>query len=188
MAALAAASVTSACSKQGKPSETAQRVQEARGEMKGSDSLRAHVVSVDQANKTVLLVDDAGHRFAIEADEAAVATLQPNDEVKAVYQEAVAFALQDPRKAKPAGETKVEESTEQLGKDGVQYGRRITTTVQIVSVSPGGAAVEFRVPEGAVRTVAIEEEKNRQEIANLRPGDSVQVTYTEKLKLSVHEG
>jgi hypothetical protein len=188
-AILASSSATVACSKQGKPTETAtaQRVEKARGEIKDSESLSATVESVDQHSKTVILHDEQGRRFAIEADENAAARLHPNDRVKAVYQESLAFALEDPSKPQGDDETKVEQSAEKKGSDGVQFGRRITTTVQIVAVAPEGKSVEFRVPEGQVRTIAIEDAKHRSEVQNLHPGDSVQVTFTEKLALAVDE-
>ena len=188
-AILASSSATVACSKQGKPTETAtaQRVEKARGEIKDSESLSATVESVDQQSKTVILHDEQGRRFAIEADENAAARLHPNDRVKAVYQESLAFALEDPSKPQGDDQTKVEQSAEKKGSDGVQFGRRITTTVQIVAVAPEGKSVEFRVPEGQVRTIAIEDAKHRSEVQNLHPGDSVQVTFTEKLALAVDE-
>jgi hypothetical protein len=187
-AVLASSLATGACSKQGKPTETAtaQRVEKARGEIKDSESLSATVESVDKESKTVILHDDQGRRFAIEADANAAARLHPNDRIKAVYQESLAFALEDPNKAHD-GETKVEQSADRKGTDGVQFGRRITTTVQIVAVAPEGKSVEFRVPEGQVRTVAIDDAKHQSEVQNLHPGDSVQVTFTEKLVLAVDE-
>jgi hypothetical protein len=188
-AILASSLATVACSKQGKPSETAtaERVEKARGEIRDTESVAATVESVDQASKTVFLRDDEGRRFAIEADANAAARLHPNDKVKAVYQESLAFALEDPTKPHDEAETKVEQSAEKKGSDGVQFGRRITTKVQIVAVAPEGKSVEFRLPEGQARTVTIEDEKHQAAVQNLHPGDSVQVTFTEKLALAVDE-
>ncbi|MEY4513937.1 MAG: hypothetical protein RLZZ450_6059 [Pseudomonadota bacterium] len=138
-------------------------------------------------SKTVILRDDQGRRFAIEADTNAAARLRPNDRIKAVYQESLAFALEDPNKPHDDVETKVEDSDEKKGPDGVQFGRRITTKVEIVAVAPEGKSVEFRVPEGQVRTVAIDDPKHQSAVQNLHPGDSVQVTFTEKLALAVDE-
>jgi len=186
VAALASMSTAGACAKQAKPAQVAQRTERARGEMKETEHLTATVESIDQANKTVMLRDQDGHRFAIEADQGALAQLKPNDEIKVAYQEAVAFSLQDPRTAPSAAPgTKIEEAVEQQQDNGLKVGRRVTTTVKILSVAPRGEAVEFQVPEGPVRTVAIDDPKNQTEVQNLRPGDSVNVTYTEKLALAV---
>jgi hypothetical protein len=186
LAALASASTSGACAKQAKPPQVAQRAERARGEMKETERLTATVESIDHANQTVMLRDDEGHRFAIEADEGALAQLKPEDQIKVAYQEAVAFSLQDPAQAaSDTPGTKIEQETEQQKNNGLKVGRRVTTTVKILSVAPGGEAVEFQVPEGPVRTIAIEDTENQSKVKNLRPGDSVNVTYTEKLALAV---
>jgi hypothetical protein len=186
-AALAASSAAVGCAKNHPPTTVAERAEVAHGTMKDSESLTATVESIDQANRTVVLHDEEGRQFAMDADSEALQRLKPNDQIKVVYQEALSFALEDPEKQHALEQTKVEESAEQTRGNGVQVGRRITTTVQIVSVAPEGKAVEFRVPEGPVRTIAIDNEENQKEIRNLRPGDSVRVTFTEKLKLAVDQ-
>ncbi|HEY6879621.1 MAG TPA: hypothetical protein VI299_16455, partial [Polyangiales bacterium] len=56
-----------------------------------------------------------------------------------------------------------------------------------LAVGDQGQAVEFRAPEGQVRTVAIDDIDNRRKVAALRPGDKVAVTYVEKLGLALDE-
>ncbi|MDB4987659.1 MAG: hypothetical protein JWN04_2837 [Myxococcaceae bacterium] len=187
LATLAAAGATGGCAKHNQPPTTAERAKHAHGEITDNEKLTATVDSIDKANQTIILHDDQGRKFAMDADQSALQRLKPNDQIKVVYQEALAFALEDPAKQKGPDETKVEESAEQTKGNGVQVGRKITTTVQILSVAPRGTSVEFRLPEGPVRTIAIDDEKNQKEIENLRPGDSVRVTFTEKLALAVDE-
>jgi hypothetical protein len=43
----------------------------------------------------------------------------------------------------------------------------------------------FRAPEGEVRTVHGSDSPSQEEIANLRAGDAVAVTYTEKLAVAL---
>jgi endonuclease/exonuclease/phosphatase family metal-dependent hydrolase len=123
----------------------------------------------------------------VEADSQAVERLQPQDQIKVVYQESVQFALQEPKQADPAAKTKVEDLTHLRGRDAVEFGRKVSTTVQILAVGANGSAVEFRAPEGQVRTVAIDDEESQRKIAALRPGDKVAVTYVEKLALALDE-
>lgn len=182
-----AGGATAACAKHAHPPTTAERAKVARGEMRDRETLTATVESLDKANQTVILRDEQGNRLAIDVDERAIERLQPNDTLKLVYQETLAFALEEPTEQPTVARTQVEESAERDGDDAVQVGRRVSTTVQIVSVAPRGTAVEFRVPEGGVRTVAIDHAENQREVENLRPGDSVRVTYTEKLALVVDE-
>ncbi|MET0343211.1 MAG: hypothetical protein ABW252_19540 [Polyangiales bacterium] len=174
------------CARRGKSEDTtAARVEKTRGEMRESDRIRATVERVDASARMVQLKDEQGHRFAVEAGEAALARVKPGDSIDVRYQESVAFALKEPDAKPQASDTKVRESTEQTGDGEVQFGRQISTTVQILTVAPNGTAVEFRVPDGPVRTVAIDDADSQRKVANLRPGDAVQVTYTEKLALAV---
>lgn len=183
---LAGLAAAPACARHHAPT-TAERAEIAHGEMKASDSMTAVVDAVDAATQTVYLHDDDGRQFAVQADEDAVQRLQPRDEIKVVYQESVQFALQEPKKVDPDQKTKVEDLTQLQGRDAVQFGRKISTIVQILSVGQQGNTVEFRGPEGQVRTVAIDDAESQKKIAALRAGDKVAVTYVEKLGLALDE-
>ena len=175
-----------ACSKGEKGTETAERAEETSGQISQTESLRATVQAVDQKNRTVTLRDEDGRPFEVEAGPGVeLSRLTAGDTVLVVYQESIAFELQDPSE-KPEEPTSVEESRRRIP-DGVQFGRQIKTTVEIVSVAPNGTEATFRGPEGAVRTVQVADARNQEKIANLRPGDSVEVTYTEKLNVEVDQ-
>ena len=187
VAVLTASTALVGCAHHAKRGDTAERAEMAQGELSDGDTIVATVESLDPDSHVVLLRDEQGQRFAVEAGDAALARIHPGDQIKVLYQESVAFALQDPARGKPPEDTRVQQSTERTGSGDVQFGRQITTTVEILKVAPDGTTVAFRVPEGAVRSVAIADAANQQKIANLRPGDSVHVTYTEKLALAVEE-
>jgi hypothetical protein len=61
----------------------------------------------------------------------------------------------------------------------------VTTTVEIMAVAPNGAEATFRGPEGEVRTVEVDDPRTQEKFSHLRPGDSVEVTYTERLALTL---
>lgn len=194
--AIAAVCVTlagaGACAKSGKPAAnatTAERAEHAHGEMKRADTLRATVEAVDVNKRLVGLRDEEGHPFVVEVgDSVSLDKLEPGKKVKVTYQESIAFALQDPANEQAKSpETEVEEQSRRKVPEGVQFGRRVTTTVEIVDIAPEGATATFRVPEGDVRTVAIDDPKSREKIASMRPGDAVAVTYTEKLAVALDE-
>jgi ribosomal protein S1 len=172
------------CVKHAKGPTMAQRVQQAHGQTAATETFVVTVDSVDPDGHTVTLRDEQGVVFTVNADSPSARNLRPNDKVEVVYEAAVEFALEDPKHPGP-GKTMVEESAQPHGERGVQLGRKVRTTVQVVSVAPKGAAVEFRLPDGPVRTVAIDDTENQHKIEALRPGDSVRVTYTEKLALAV---
>lgn len=173
---------SAACSK-GK-SETAKRAEKASGEMIFKESATATVESVDPENRVLTLREEDGDVLSVEVGPGvAIDRIEPEDRVDVAYQESVAFQLQEPGEEP----TMEREATSERLPEGVQFGRRVTTTVEILSVAPDGASATFRVPEGEVRTVEIDTPENRERVAHLRPGDSVEVTYTERLAVTLQK-
>jgi hypothetical protein len=168
-------------------SENAKRAAETSGELSTKESLSTSVDSVDLAGHTITLRDANGRPFTIvTGDSHALERMHPDDPVRLVYQEAVSFRLQDEQAGQNAAPplTVQRFETKRLpDRDGVEFARRVDTMVEIVSVDPEGSAATFRIPEGNVRAVEIEDARNREKIKRLRPGDAVAVVYTEKLLL-----
>jgi hypothetical protein len=183
---LASLSCGIGCSKHESGPTTAARAQETSGTVvTQTEALKAKVLEVDAAKRVVTLRDEQGQVFALDIGESVdLSSIKPNDSVRVVYQESVAFALTDKEEADIQGGPAVEQSTRQIP-EGVQFGRKVTATVEIVSVTKDGSHATFRVPDGAQRTVYVDDQPSQQKIRNLRPGDAVAVTYTEKLAVAV---
>jgi hypothetical protein len=173
------------CAKnQGKGAQAANRAAETSGQLVYKDSVSATVEAVDSTNRTVTLREPQGDVFTVAVGEGvAIERIQPEDKVNVAYQESLAFELQQPGETPKVG---AETTTERLP-EGVQYGRKVTTTVEILAVAPQGSAATFRNQEGDVRTVEVDNPANREKVANLRPGDNVEVTYTEKLAVELQQ-
>jgi hypothetical protein len=173
------------CNKgQSKGDETASRVQQASGEMVQKGEMTAVVESVDRVNRTVTLREPEGNLVTVDVGQGvALERMEPEDKVNVAYQESLAFQLQEPG----AAPTMEQESTSERLPEGVQFGRRVTTTVEILAVAPKGAAATFRNQEGDVRTVEVDNPENQEKVSHLRPGDSVEVTYTEKLAVQLEK-
>jgi hypothetical protein len=183
---LLAASGLSGCAGKAR-SESAQRAAETSGELSAKESLSTSVESVDVAGRSVTLRDANGRPFTIvTGDSGALERMQPDDAVRLVYQEAVSFQLQDEevdQKTAPPLTVQRFETKRLPDREGVEFARRVDTVVEIVSVDPEGSTATFRIPEGNVRAVEIEDARNREKVKRLRPGDAVAVVYTEKLLL-----
>ena len=177
----------SACSRDaGSSSETAKRAEATSGEMSHRDKVDATIRAVDPSERTVTLEDDSKRPFTVlVSDDVDLDKLRPGQKVHVSYQESVAFALKDPKAAAASEPATTEQETRRRVPDGVQFGREIRTTVEIVSVEAGGSRATFRVPEGEIRTVGVTDPESQAKIANLRAGDAVEVTYTEKLAVAV---
>ncbi|MFT3927118.1 MAG: hypothetical protein QM778_31520 [Myxococcales bacterium] len=176
----------SACAKSGSKaaSDSTKRAAQTSGELVYKDSVTATVESVDKDNRLVTLRDPEGEPFTVAVGEGvALERMEPDDKVNVAYQESLAFELQEPgAEPKMGAETTAEKLPE-----GVQYGRKVTTTVEILAVAPKGTAATFRNQEGDVRTVEVDNPANREKVSHLRPGDNVEVTYTEKLAVQLEK-
>ncbi len=182
-AALLLSGGAAACSKSSH-SKTAKRAAETSGELVYTDAVTATVEDVDRENRTVTLREPEGDVFTVAVGEGvALERVEPDDRVNVAYQESLGFELQEPGETP---RTSAESTTDRLP-EGVQFGRKVTTTVEILAIAPQGAAATFRNPEGAVRTVEVDNPANRAKVANLKPGDNVEVTYTEKLAVQLQK-
>jgi hypothetical protein len=64
-------------------------------------------------------------------------------------------------------------------------GASVTTTVTIEDIDTSTNTVAFRRPDGSVRIIAVRSPEMQQFIRTLKPGDSVEVTYTESVAVDV---
>lgn len=173
-----------ACAKQAR-SEGTHTAAATSGEISQVEVLKAKVENVDAAQRVIAMRDESGRPFVIDVGEnVPLERIHPQDWLSVKYQESVSFALKEPGEAEPV--PAVEQSTRRVP-DGVQFGRKIDALVEIVSVTPDGSHATFKVPDGATRTVFIDDQPNQRKIARLRPGDEVAVTYTEKLAVALED-
>jgi hypothetical protein len=64
-------------------------------------------------------------------------------------------------------------------------GASVTATVTIEAIDTGTNTVAFRRPDGSVHIIAVKSPNMVQFIRTLKPGDSVEVTYTESVAINV---
>ena len=179
-------SLSVACTKHAESAKSASRAQETSGAITDTEAVKAIVQEVDRERRQVTVRDEAGGGSFVVAigDSVDLSRIEPNDALRLVYQESLAFALTDKERAEIAPGPAVEQSAERIP-DGVQFARKVSATVEIVSVTQDGSHATFRVPDGALRTVYVGDKPSQEKIANMRPGDAVAVTYTEKLALAL---
>jgi hypothetical protein len=60
--------------------------------------------------------------------------------------------------------------------------RQVKSTVTVVSVDPSAPSITVKTDDGRTVTRKVEDKKH---LANVRPGDRIDVTYTEALLMSV---
>lgn len=110
--------------------------------------------------------------------------VQPGDRVVVSYYQALAAAMKKPGQS---GDGVVQDVVRAPSgeRPAGAVEQAITTTVSIESVDTSFETVSFRRADGVVRTIAVESPEGREFIRKLRPGDQVEVTYTEAVAIEV---
>jgi hypothetical protein len=148
----------------------------------------ASVESIDPSTRALVLKGGAGERVALVASPEVrnLEQIKPGDRVVAVYHLALAAQVK-PRgtpTAAPTSSQQVERAKPGEKPNGVA-GISVATTVQIESVDKSFNTVSFKRSDGIVRTVAVEDPDAQRFIHSLKPGDPVEIVYTEALAVSV---
>jgi len=152
---------------------------------------RASVTALDADLRTVSLQRDDGTRFVVLAGPEVrnFDQIEVGDVLEVRYRESMAVSLADPGAADvPASATLAAGAAEPGQKPGAEVGQHLTATVRIESIDTKRNFVVFTAPDGALRTVHVVRSEGREFIRKLKPGDRVDITYTEALAISVEKG
>jgi hypothetical protein len=157
-------------------------------EQSRTDEVTASVESVDPGTRALVLKGEGGMRVAMVAGPEVrnLEQIKPGDKVVAVYHRALAADVK-PRGtpvSPPAAADHVERS-KPGEKPGGAAGVSVATTVRIESVDKSFNTVSFKRSDGIVRTVAVEHPDAQRFIQTLKPGDPVEIVYSEALAVSV---
>jgi hypothetical protein len=71
------------------------------------------------------------------------------------------------------------------GKPGGGIGASVTVTVKILGIDPGTNTVAFQQADGSQHIIEVKSDNMKAFIKTLKPGDTVDVTYTESVAISV---
>jgi hypothetical protein len=111
------------------------------------------------------------------------------DKVTVAYYAGIAAQINKSGAPPPAGADATKTYTAPPGaKPGAGVGQAISTTVKIESVDTSFDTVTFKRQDGFTRTLAVESEDGKKFIRTLKPGDSVDVVYTEAVAVQVTPG
>jgi hypothetical protein len=154
-----------------------------------SVQLKATVETIDQATRTLVLKGaESGERAVVVAgpDVRNLAQVKEGDTVLLTYKIGIAAAV------KPKGtgaSAPVEAMTAERSGAGQRpsatVGRTLVSTVKVDSVDTSFNTVTFTRADGITRTVAVEEPDAKKFIRGLKPGDAVEISYSEATAVSV---
>jgi Cu/Ag efflux protein CusF len=140
-------------------------------------SATAKVESIDHGARTVTLKGDEDREMTISVppDVKAFDKLKVGDKVDIDYYESMAVSML-PTGTKPS-------ATERKGRavdvGGGVMGREVTISAEVVSVDASANTVTFKGPHGHLRTVTVSDPTLQQKLPMLKPGQVVQVEYTQ---------
>jgi Cu/Ag efflux protein CusF len=146
-----------------------------------SVTITATIEAIDKTAKKVTLKGPKGNY--VEVDAGGVPRfdqLKVGDQVTATYYESVAVHVRRPGDPAPtAGSTGV---TPREGAPGATSARQQTVTVTIEAVDVNAPSVTVKTADGRILSFRVQDPKN---LANVKAGDKVDVTYTQALLVKV---
>jgi hypothetical protein len=143
----------------------------------------ATVEAIDQANRTVMLKGPQGNVAEVYVDEThkGFDTLKVGDSIKATYYESVVVQVR--KEGEPAPTTGDKSAiTPRPGGGGTTVARQVIATVTIKAIDPAVPSVTVEDPKGRVFSMRVQDPKR---LDGVKAGDTVDVTYTQALLLSL---
>ena len=146
----------------------------------------AKVEAIDPATRTITMQGPNGPASIVAGPEVRnFDQIHVGDTVKVKYVAALAASITK-SKATPTTSVDAGAIAAPLGeKPAAAVGQTLSTTVRIESVDTSFDAVTFKRPDGSMRTVAVESPEGKKFIRTLKPGDMVDIAYTEALAIAV---
>ena len=148
----------------------------------------ATVTAIDPTKRLISLKDeDDGSEFTVEAGDEVrnFAQIKVGDEVNVQYYQALAAEVTKAEASDADGAVVLGARAAEGDRPAGGIGTLYTAIVTIDSVDTAKGTVSFTGPEGKQRKTTVERDAGRDFIAQLKPGDRVQLTYGESLAIAV---
>ena len=148
----------------------------------------ATVESIDQASRLVTLRGEDGNGFTLLVSEEVrnLPQVKTGDRVTVSFFEAIAAEVKKAGEGVEGVQADVSTVRSEPGeRPAGGAGVLLRTTVEIQFVDTSFNTVTFKRSDGASRTVAVQTPEGRQFIRGLRPGDRVEIAYTEAFAIEV---
>ena len=158
--------------------ETKQAVKE-----KSSVTETATIIAIDSTNRLITLKYKDGNEESIYCtpEVARFDALKVGDKVTFRYEEATVFQI-----LKPGAAPKAPESTTMTSAPGAKPGgtatREVSTVVTVEAIDPDAPAITFLTEDGSRKTFSV---KDKNKLKEVKVGDKIQITYTQKAIISV---
>jgi hypothetical protein len=147
-------------------------------------AVTATIESIDQKSRKLTLKDADGDRVSVQVpkDVQGFGKLKKGEAVDITYTEAAAITVLPPGTEAPATQEHVV-GTHDIG-NGVMA-REITTSATLTNVDTKKNRVTYKTPDGKTSTIKVENPAVQERLKNVKPGDVVQLTYSEAVATAV---
>ena len=143
----------------------------------------AVIVAIDSTNRLITLKDEDGEVDLIYAppEMQRFNELKVGDKVTFRYYESVVYAVQKPGSTAPGdGGAAITRGTGP--KPGGTIARQMTAVVTVKAIDQQVPSVTITTDDGSTMSFKVDDKKN---LAGVKAGDKVQITYTQALAISV---
>ncbi len=148
----------------------------------------ATVTAIDVAQRMVSLRRPDGEVVSVQVGEEArnLSQVKVGDRVVARYYQAIAATIEKPGEGAQSPEVALGAARSELGQRpaGV-LAKQSTTRVKIDSVDTKKNVVRFYGADGLLRVLAVKRPQAQAFLRTLKPGDEVELTFTEAVAISV---
>jgi Cu/Ag efflux protein CusF len=137
------------------------------------------VTAVDKPARKLTIKNVSGEKMTVQvpADVKSFDKLKVGDRVDVDYTESLAVSMLPPG-SKPA-------ITERAASIPGAAGREMSVSAEIISVDAAANKVTFKGPKGQLKTVTVQDPELQAKLPGLKPGQVMQLTYTEAIATAV---
>jgi Cu/Ag efflux protein CusF len=162
----------------------ADQTKPAAGGFSKTVEIQATVTAIDLKTRMVTLKGLEGNETTIYVDQRArnLPQVKVGDVVKVAYHEAVAWKVNESKKAVPTEAQAAHALAEPGQKPGAAAGQRITFTATIEAIDLANGTVTLKGPQGNSRTIKA---RNPANLKKVKVGELVDITYTEAVAIKV---
>ena len=154
--------------------------------MMASVEVTATVTKIDQKTREVTVkMDDGQERSFVAGEEAKnLAQVKPGDRITVTYAEALVYEVKKGGAAVAPASAVAGKAAQPGMKPAGAIARQTTVTVLITAIDTKAPSVTFKGPGGKTKTIKV---LHPEKLEGVKVGDTVQITYTEALAISVDE-
>jgi hypothetical protein len=142
------------------------------------------VTAIDKSARMLTVKDESGdsHDIKVPTDVKAFDKVKKGDRIDIDYTESIALSLLPPG-TKPTATEK--EAVARTGTGVGGAGKTVTISAEVLEVDAANNKVILKGPKGNARVVNVENPAVQAKLPQIKPGQVVQVTYTEAVALAL---